>query len=372
MMLDLSHNYLGKSAESSWMWLEQTPIRNTLLRLNICHNFLTKLPLQIICLKNITNLSLSNNEIVCLPIEFGTLPLTMLDLSHNYLGKFAELSWMWLEQTRIRNTLLSLNICHNFLTELPLQIGKLNILSSLLCDQNMLKHLPQNFVNLQFLKVLTLSKNLFSYLPGTIVHLNLSYLNVEDNPFVSNNTLLHVVNISHGWKVLSLSECSARLILNSRINYNAIPNVLIRYLDEANYCCICGTACFHYDLQLFVDYFLYDMLWPLKFIVTKNYYKAMFECYICSLRCTRLLRTIWNPYIETNFCNDNDHKEKETENKKENDDNDENDNDESEDDNNEEEKQHEYKVDNIEEIRENDGDNKNNNNNDDDDDNDDN
>lgn len=71
--------------------------------------------MQITCLKNITNLNLSNNEIIYLPAEFGTMPqLMVLDLSHNYL--FADSTWTWLEQTPIRNSLLSLNICNNYVS----------------------------------------------------------------------------------------------------------------------------------------------------------------------------------------------------------------------------------------------------------------
>lgn len=81
----------------------------------------------------------------------------------------------------------------------------------------MLIHLPQNLGNLHSLSIFTLSKNQLLYLPGSIAHLNLTYLIVEDNQFFSSdNRLLQVFNIPHGWQVLSLLECSARLILNSR------------------------------------------------------------------------------------------------------------------------------------------------------------
>jgi Leucine-rich repeat (LRR) protein len=36
--LELSHNYLGTSDQSTWTWLKQTHIRNNLLYLDISHN----------------------------------------------------------------------------------------------------------------------------------------------------------------------------------------------------------------------------------------------------------------------------------------------------------------------------------------------
>lgn len=76
---------------------------------------MTKIPTQITCLTNLTNLHLGHNKIISLPEALGTLPsLSALDLSHNYFGN--TYSWTWLRQTPIKNNLLYLNISHNYVS----------------------------------------------------------------------------------------------------------------------------------------------------------------------------------------------------------------------------------------------------------------
>lgn len=78
---------------------------------------MTKLPTQIISLTKLTILNLGYNEIICLPEALGTLPsLSKLDLSHNYLGKSDQYSWIWLNQSSIKNSLSYLNISHNYVS----------------------------------------------------------------------------------------------------------------------------------------------------------------------------------------------------------------------------------------------------------------
>jgi len=62
---------------------------------------------------NLTRVILSNNMITTLPSAFGKLRLVVLNLSKNYLGSFGSTKWPWIEQNAIKNTLCSLDISNN-------------------------------------------------------------------------------------------------------------------------------------------------------------------------------------------------------------------------------------------------------------------
>lgn len=69
---------------------------------------------QILTLRSLRFLDLSNNKISLLPKELGTLPhLQTLDLSHNNLGKSVQSKWAWLEQTVLSRNLYFLDISNN-------------------------------------------------------------------------------------------------------------------------------------------------------------------------------------------------------------------------------------------------------------------
>ncbi|XP_029177274.1 leucine-rich repeat-containing protein 69-like [Nylanderia fulva] len=200
-----------------------------------------------ICTKNIRNLTLSNINISCLPIELGRLPfLQSVNLSHNEL---AQSKWTWLEQDTIKKNLIELDISDNSLTELPPQIGKLNTLTYLKACFNKLRYLPQSIGILQNLKHIYLSHNKLEILPGTLKFLGLMCLDISENLlkrdyFFQNNFDFEIDNALgfKKWKIPTLMELSAKIILGFRIPYNninLISSTLIKYLDEAKYCCIC-------------------------------------------------------------------------------------------------------------------------------------
>jgi len=66
---------------------------------------------------NLTNVNLSNNMITMLPSAFGKLRLNRLDLSQNRLGIFDSTRWSWIKQNTIENTLFSLNISNNSVSD---------------------------------------------------------------------------------------------------------------------------------------------------------------------------------------------------------------------------------------------------------------
>ncbi|KYM94563.1 Protein flightless-1 like protein [Cyphomyrmex costatus] len=157
---------------------------------------------------NLTYVNLSDNKINILPSAFGKLRLKHLNLSQNRLGSPNLIKWPWMEQCIIRNTLISLNLSNNFLTRLPLNIGRLNNLLILLIFGNLLKRLPQSIANMHALKALNLSRNKFLYVPGIIIFLpELRILDITMNPFQTP---------IRKYKVPSLVESSANVILQQR------------------------------------------------------------------------------------------------------------------------------------------------------------
>nr|XP_012220174.1 PREDICTED: leucine-rich repeat and death domain-containing protein 1-like isoform X1 [Linepithema humile] len=285
--LDLMDNLLGRCKHATWEWLE-TVIRDNLLELDIGCNFLTEFPLQITCMKNLRWLDISENKIEFLPKELGTLPhLTCLNLTSNHLGRSGRNAWEWLEQTAVRNKLSELYLCDNFLTELPPQIGKLNVLTILKLTGNELKRLPQSLANLKNLKELDLCNNYLLYLPGNMAHLSAD-IDVDDNPF--NLDYDSDDDFTMNSKVPSLVDCSADVILKSGLNcINILPQILVRYLDEKKYCFFCETPCFFYYEKRFIKFSEYVKILNIKFDGTPNIMNASFQCYACSSECAEIM-----------------------------------------------------------------------------------
>ncbi|XP_011640283.1 leucine-rich repeat-containing protein 40-like [Pogonomyrmex barbatus] len=85
--LDLSNNFLRYYNNHEWLWLEQIPIRNNLMYLNLSKNLLTVLPIQIIMLRKLKKLCISHNRLTHLPQALGFLRhLMSLDVSNNKLA----------------------------------------------------------------------------------------------------------------------------------------------------------------------------------------------------------------------------------------------------------------------------------------------
>nr|XP_012223222.1 PREDICTED: leucine-rich repeat and IQ domain-containing protein 4-like [Linepithema humile] len=282
----------------------QAPIRNNLKRLDISHNYITKFPLQITCLKNLQLLDVRRNKIDFLPKELGTLPnLMYLNLSSNHLGKSNRKAWEWLEQTEVRNKLSDLCLSDNLLTELPPQIGKLNALTILLLTNNKLKCLPQSLANLRNLIFLDLLDNKLLYLPGNIAHLSAT-ISVDGNPF---NLIIIGDNDDDSnddsdddsgddftayLEVPSLVDCSAEVILENGLDYtnDELSEEMVKYMDNKRHCFICNNPCFRYYDKFFVNYLNYCFIWGFQLNASRNIMNASFECYVCSSNCAERLR----------------------------------------------------------------------------------
>ncbi|KYN02019.1 Protein lap1 [Cyphomyrmex costatus] len=189
------------------------------------HNPLSKNFNNITPWLNLTYVNLSDNKINILPSAFGKLRLKHLNLSQNLLGTPNLTKWPWMEQCSIRNTLISLNLSNNFLTRLPLNIGRLDNLVSLNIFCNLLKKLPQSIENMNALEVLDMCCNEFLYVPGIIMFLDkLRILDITMNPFQ------HPI-----WKnkIPSLVESSGNVILRHRF-VDSIVNLLYYTQIEIN------------------------------------------------------------------------------------------------------------------------------------------
>ncbi|KYM94562.1 Leucine-rich repeat-containing protein 40 [Cyphomyrmex costatus] len=160
---------------------------------------------------NLTFVIVPGNKITIVPSAFGKLRLECLNLSQNSLGKPNLSKWPWMEQSTIRNTLLFLDLSSNFLTRLPLNIGRLNNLKGIFISSNLLKELPQSIRNMHTLKYLYLRDNKFFYMPGIITLLDkLEVLSIAQNP-------LQIHTWKNKYKVLSLVELSANVTLQHRL-----------------------------------------------------------------------------------------------------------------------------------------------------------
>jgi len=62
---------------------------------------------------NLTFVNISSSMITILPSAFGKLRINSLNLSQNCLGTFGPITWSWIKQNTIRNTLFFLDISNN-------------------------------------------------------------------------------------------------------------------------------------------------------------------------------------------------------------------------------------------------------------------
>lgn len=180
-----------------------------LLSLSIlCNQKLTKLPKEVVQLKELRELIVSYNSLYSIPDEFcNCSKLTKVDLSYNGLrslpGRLSELQELKyldisgnycpelittitnctsLETLLAMDNLISrlpadfcglknlrkLNVTFNLLTEVPQDIDNLPVLTELILLNNRLCDLPQSLGRLNYLRVLLLSNNMFRKIPDFV------------------------------------------------------------------------------------------------------------------------------------------------------------------------------------------------------------
>ncbi|XP_030439994.1 plant intracellular Ras-group-related LRR protein 7 [Syzygium oleosum] len=144
--------------------------------LDLTHNRLVDVPLEINKLINMQRLVLADNSIERLPVSLGklqSLKVMILDANRmstlpDELGQLVRLEQLsisgnmltYLPETigSLRNLLL-LNVSNNKLTSLPESIGSCFSLEELRADDNSIEDIPSSFCNLINLKSLSLNNN---------------------------------------------------------------------------------------------------------------------------------------------------------------------------------------------------------------------
>ena len=138
-------------------------INKDIKELDLSHNNLTQLPVEIGQLTQLTVLYLSNNKLTYLPVEIGLLTqLTVLYLYNNNLTQLPV-------EIGLLTQLTKLYLDGNQLTQLPVEIGLLTQLTTLYLARNQLTHLPVEIGLLTRLTILYLSGNMIENLLNPII-----------------------------------------------------------------------------------------------------------------------------------------------------------------------------------------------------------
>ncbi|XP_047028995.1 leucine-rich repeat protein 1 [Helicoverpa zea] len=250
--------------------------------LNLC-NFRR----DILLLKQLVVLDLSNNAIEKIPPEFGRMPnLCELFLSNNQLGVKGEVDWRWLMGSQITNKLKLLDISGNKLGHLPKSIWKLQKLVTLKLDNNMLDKLPTTLGRISSLRYLTMTQNELTSLPCGLLQCRLEYIDLSENKLDVNETPPEPSkHTPWDFYIGSLVDLASKAVLRNKIYYapNIIPWTLVEFLDNANMC-ICGAPVVNNLFYMNKEFQLKDYF---RVVVFNSNRKSTvtFQCYFCSPKC---------------------------------------------------------------------------------------
>ncbi|XP_011554086.3 leucine-rich repeat protein soc-2 homolog [Plutella xylostella] len=242
---------------------------------------------DILLLRQLVVLDLSNNEIEKIPPEFGRMPrLSELYLANNQIGNKGEVDWKWLLGPQITKTLKLLDISGNKLGHLPKAIWKLQKLVTLKLDNNVLKKLPATLGRLNTLRYLTISRNELETLPCSLLQCRLESLDLSTNNFHHQEQIPTAIKHSPwDFYVNSLVHVSSKVVLKNKLYYapNIIPWTLVEFLDNANMC-VCGAPVVNDILSIRKSFELKDYFRMVVFDNNRNS-TVSFECYLCSQKC---------------------------------------------------------------------------------------
>ncbi|KAM3965563.1 leucine-rich repeat protein 1 [Aphomia sociella] len=242
---------------------------------------------DILLLRHLVVLNLSNNEMETIPPEFGRMPnINELHLANNQLGTREEVDWRWLLGPQLIKVLKLLDLSGNKLKYLPKSIWKLQKLVTLKLDDNLLTRLPATLGRINSLRYITISKNMLSSLPCSMLQCRLEYIDLSSNKF-------HHIEVSTQWNkhspweyyIGSLVNLSSKVVLRNKFGYapNIIPWTLVDFLDNANMC-VCGAPVVNDHFYLNKEFELKDYFRVVVFDNNRNS-TVDFECYFCSPKC---------------------------------------------------------------------------------------
>ncbi|XP_055373134.1 leucine-rich repeat protein 1-like [Condylostylus longicornis] len=246
-----------------------------------------KVDSQILFLKNLTNLNLSENSISKIPKELGKLKLTELDLSNNNLGENESLKdWEWITNGNILSSLRSLNLSKNKLSYFPYNIVKLKNLITLKLNENNIRKLPFAIRRLNNLKFLHLCSNKLESLPNSLNYIHLDTLDVWNNNFLSQPVDVQIISKAKGC-IPPLWEMVARVVESKSLRYNSgtVPSILVDIMSESPLC-PCGLLSFSSQIYERSAVITLDHVKHLVFSREQLIYQ---DCAACSDKCASKL-----------------------------------------------------------------------------------
>ncbi|KXJ68717.1 leucine-rich repeat protein 1 [Aedes albopictus] len=198
---------------------------------------------QILLLKNLRTLNLSNNCLEKIPKELGQLRLNEIDLSGNALHSH---DWQWLLGSSLQSTLQSLNITGNNLSYFPTALIYAKQLVRLDLRTNHIAKLPFAVWKMGRLRFLNLAGNRLGSVPESMARMKLDELDLSDNQLDQQGStvpdLRTPTQIGH---VPALWELAARVVVSRKVFYSPgmIPFLLVELMHRTPICG-CGLLCF--------------------------------------------------------------------------------------------------------------------------------
>lgn len=171
-VLNIGSNNLKAVPEVVWKL-------TTLTELNLSSNSISSLSDAIENLTELTDLSLNHNKLTSLQPQLGSLKkLATLHLQRNQLTSFPSFDGL-------KDSLKELDISENQFAYFPYQIRSLLNLKDLKARYNNFNSIDRDIANLVNLESLDVSNNNLAEIPSEVYKLNLRYLNLYYNKFIS-------------------------------------------------------------------------------------------------------------------------------------------------------------------------------------------
>uniref|UniRef100_A0A1Q3EVJ7 Putative leucine-rich repeat protein n=1 Tax=Culex tarsalis TaxID=7177 RepID=A0A1Q3EVJ7_CULTA len=214
-----------------------------LISLQISDIKLCRFDPQILLLKNLRTLNLSNNCIEKIPPALGQMRLVEIDLAGNALQNH---HWEWLRESAIQSSLQSLNISSNNLTYFPSNLIYCRVLVRLEISINHLQKLPFAVWKMSRLRFLNLARNQLASVPESMTRMRLDQLDLSENKLSQDAATVPDLRVPVlPGQMPALWEMAARVVVARKIHYapGDIPFLLVETMNRTPICG-CGLLCF--------------------------------------------------------------------------------------------------------------------------------